>query len=312
MDQLSVSIVTLLNRLERTNVKYIYSTVIFIIFLYVITFAINFNYVHEVENVDLSKNDISKISVDLIDTNIALSTTVDKDIKIEHIYSKEQEPTSNIYSYQEGNTLIIKEYPYNRQNLVTKKETVNIYIPEEYDFELLNIKTNNGQINVDSLQAGTLNVVTNSGNVDIANINATNMAITGTRSGVNVSNVVAKKFESTVDKMAMKISNSIIDKVKTNSDGISTLNITGLVTNQVNIGGSQVNVDLFLNQVLDYEFKTSATIGNPALKQVEQGYEYKENSAKNVIVYNIPDASIVNVVLESIEDETKEKEVTDE
>lgn len=292
--------------------KYIYSTVIFIIFLFTITFVINFNYVQEVENIDLSQNDISQLSIDLIDTNIALSTTVDKDIKIEHIYSKEDEPTSNIYSYREGDTLYIKEYPYNRQNLVTKKETVNIYIPEEYDFDLLSIKTNNGQINVDSITTGPLDILSNSGNVDMANVKATSIGLNSTRSGVNLSSVVAKQLDASVDKMAMEINNSIIDNVTTESKSSSTLKITGLVTDTVNIGGTNVVVDLFLNQVLDYKFKTSATIGNPLLEQVEEGYEYRGNESKNTVIYNIPEATSVNVVLESIEVENKDNKENNE
>lgn len=285
--------------------KYIYSTVIFIAFLFTITVVINFKYVQEVENVDLSQNEITKISVDLIDTNIALSTTIDKDINIEHIYSKEEQPTSNIYSYQDGDTLIIKEYPYNKPKYISKKETVNIYIPEEYDFDKLDIKTNNGQINVDSLSVGNLNVDTDSGNLDIAGVKASNIMVSGNQFGVNLSNVVAKKFDSEIDKMSMKINNSIIDNVYTASEGLSSLAIAGLVTNEVNIGGESVIVDLNLNQSLDYRFFTPATIGEPSLVQNEDGYEYLVNNSKSIVTYNIPDSTMVTVVLETIEDENE-------
>lgn len=284
--------------------KYIYSTVLFLIFLFITTTVIDFNYVQEVDNVDLSNNDISKISVNLIDANVSLSTTVDKDIKIEHIYSKEDE-TSNLYTYQKGDTLVVNEYPYNKSNLISKKETINIYIPEEYNFKELDITTKSGQINVDSLKTGKLDVDTQSGNVDIAGVEAKSIAMSGVKYGVNISNVVVEQFGSVIDKMEMNVNNSIMNSVNVTSREKSKLNISGLVTQNATIAGKNTSVDLILNDQLDYVFNTPIRINNPMLSVTDSGFKYKGNNSKSVVTYNISDAADISVDLVSVEEDAK-------
>lgn len=284
--------------------KYIYSTVLFLIFLFITTTVIDFNYVQEVDNVDLSNNDISKISVNLIDANVSLSTTVDKDIKIEHIYSKEDE-TSNLYTYQKGDTLVVNEYPYNKSNLISKKETINIYIPEEYNFKELDITTKSGQINVDSLKTGKLDVDTQSGNVDIAGVEAKSIAMSGVKYGVNISNVVVEQFGSVIDKMEMNVNNSIMNSVNVTSREKSKLNISGLVTQNATIAGKNTSVDLILNDQLDYIFNTPIRINNPMLSVTDSGFKYKGNNSKSVVTYNISDAADISVDLVSVEEDAK-------
>lgn len=282
--------------------KYIYSTVLFLIFIFVITTVIDFNYVQEVENIDMSANDIDRIAIDLIDANVSLSTTVDKDIKIEHLYSKENQPTSNLYTYQQGNTLYINEYPYNNTNLISKKETVNIYIPEEYVFDELDVVTQSGQINVDSLAANTLDIRTESGNVDIAGVTTTEMNLNGGQFGASISNVVAKQFNAGIDKVDMKIVNSIIDQVVVTNVEDSKLTISRLVTNRVDVFGDKTVVNLTLNDQLDYMFTTSVKIANSQLTSNETGYQYLVNGQKTQVKYNLPDASSVVVAFEAIDD----------
>lgn len=294
-----------LNRLERTKVKYINSVILFLIFLVSITTIIDFNSIQEVENIDLSNNDISNISVNLIDANVSLSTTVDKDIKIEHIYSKEDQ-TSNLYTYKKGDTLVVNEYPYNKSNLISKKETVNIYIPEEYNFKQLDITTKSGQVNVDSLKTGKLNIKTETGNVDIAGVEATNMALSGNQYGVSISNVIIEQFESALDKMEMSINNSIMNNVNITSKEKSKLRISGLVTQNTNISGANTTVDLTLNDQLGYVFNTPTRIGNSELESTDNGYTYTAKNSKSTVTYNIPEAKAVSVVFDSVEDDSKE------
>ncbi len=288
--------------------KYIYSTVLFLIFIFFITSLIDFNYIKEVENIDMSDNQIDKIAVDLIDANVSLSTTVDKDIKIEHIYSKENQPTSNLYTYQKGHTLYVNEYPYNKSNLISKKETINIYIPEEYVFDELDILTASGQINVDSLSTDTLEIVTDSGNVDVANISTTDMSISGGQFGVSLSNIVAKKVNAEIDKAEMIISNSIIDELNVTNALPSNLTVNRLVTNVVNVFGADTAVNLTLNDQLDYIFNTPAPIGNPQVVPNENGYEYLVNGSKTLVEYNLPDAKTVAVTFEVISEKTDKDE----
>ncbi len=288
--------------------KYMYSTVFFLIFIFFITTVIDFNYVQEVENIDMSDNNIDKIDIDFIDANVSLSTTVDKDIKIEHIYSKESQPTSNLYTYQEGDTLYVNEYPYNSPNFISKKETINIYIPEEYVFDELNIKTTSGQINVDSLSTDDLNIKTDSGNVDVANVSTTNMRINGGQLGVRLSNVVAKEFSSNIDKVEMQIANSIIDDAEITNKADSSIRIDKLVTNYVMIDGANTDVDLTLNDKLDYAVKTPVVVGNPQLATTDSGYEYIANKGEAETRYSIPHAKSVTVKLESIDGETSGNE----
>lgn len=284
--------------------KYIYSTVLFLIFLVFTTTVINFNYVQEVEDIDLSNNDISKISVNLIDANVSLSTTVDKDIKIEHTYSKGDE-TSNLYTYQNGDTLVVNEYPYNKSNLISKKETINVYIPEEYNFDELDITTKSGQINVDSLNTGKLDIDTQTGNVDIAGVETESMVMKGIKYGVNISNVVVEQFDSTIDKMEMNINNSIMNSVKVASKEKSKINISGLVTQNTSITGESTAVDLTLNEQLNYCINTPTRIANPELISTDNGFKYTTSNSKTVVTYNIPDAASISVELVSVEDDAK-------
>lgn len=288
--------------------KYIYTTVIFLVFLFFITSTIDFNYSKEVNNIDMSNNQISKIVINLKDANVSLSSTIDKDVKIEHIYSKEQQPTSNLYTYQEDDTLYVNEYPYNKSNLISKKETINIYIPEEYVFDDIEIVSDNGQVNVDSLNTSTLDVVSESGNVDVANLNTDVLDISGGQFGVNVSNVVADKFNSDIAKVQYNITNSIIDEMVLSNTEASKVKIDKLVTNEVTIDGANTDVELILNPDLDYQIKTQVVVGNTQFDTLDEGYAYTPNDTKKVVMYDLSNIHGLTVLFEEIEVEQGEED----
>lgn len=281
--------------------KYIYSTAIFIVFLYATSLIIDFNYKQVVENVDMNGNDISKIVVDIDDANVSLSTTVDKDIKIEHLYSDESNPTSNLYTYQTDDTLYVNEYPYNNHNLITKKETVNIYIPEEYAFDKLDVTTTSGQVNVDSLDIGQLSVKSNTGNVDIANVTADNIIIGGTQFGVDITNVVTDKIIANVDKMYLNLNNSITNSLKLKSESNSTINISKLIADNITVDAKKSDLNLKLSDSLNYTFKTKALIGNGKLTATDEGYEFMKNKSASVVEYNITEINTIDVEFEKVE-----------
>ncbi|WOO89058.1 DUF4097 family beta strand repeat-containing protein [Mollicutes bacterium LVI A0078] len=286
--------------------KYLYSTVLFIIFLFVLTTVIDFNYVQEVENVDMDGNNISKIVVDIDDANVSLSSTVDKDIKIEHLYSQSQYETSNLYTYQEGDILYVNEYPYNKTNLITKKETINIYIPEEYEFDEIDVTTESGEINVDSLKTGIFKVMSNTGNIDIANLNANKIGISGDQLGVNVSNIVAKEFNASIAKSQFTISNSIVNSLKVENAQTSKVNVSKLVAEDVTVVGENTDVNLKLNEGIGYKIISNLQIGNPRLTVEDDGYSYLENNLKKATTYNLKDVQSVSINFETLAEDTDE------
>lgn len=286
--------------------KYLYSTVLFIIFLFVLTTVIDFNYVQEVENIDMDGNNISKIVVDIDDANVSLSSTVDKDIKIEHLYSQSQYETSKLYTYQEGDILYVNEYPYNKTNLITKKETINIYIPEEYEFDEIDVTTESGEINVDSLKTGIFKVMSNTGNIDIANLNANKIGISGDQLGVNVSNIVAKEFNASIAKSQFTISNSIVNSLKVENAQTSKVNVSKLVAEDVTVVGESTDVNLKLNEGIDYKIISNLQIGNPRLTVEDDGYSYLENNLKKATTYNLKDVQSVSINFETLAEDTDE------
>lgn len=286
--------------------KYIYSTILFLLFLFLITSLINFNYTQEVESIDISKNDISDISIDVNDANVALSTTVGNDIKIEHIYSEEQNPSSKIYTYQDGGTLYINEYPYNQENLISKKETINIYLPEQIVYEQVDVKSESGQINIDSCFTKNLNISSKTGNVDLMKVNSNQINLNGGQIGVQLSNVVAKNVKTSIDKTKLNISNSIIDDLRISNQGSSIVNIDKLVATNVSIDGEQTAVSLNLNNANDYQLITSSLVSNPLLTTNDDGYEYLVNKSKTVVIYKINTLDTINVNFVKIEDDSDE------
>lgn len=293
--------------------KYLYSILFFLIFLFGITQLINFNYTQEVENFDMEDQNITKIDVSALDANVSIATTVDKDIKIEHVYSKVKNPSSSLYTYVENNVLYVNEYPYIQKNIISKKELVNIYIPEEYSIEELDVETDSGKINMDSIETGELNIKSTTGNVDLANVTVDNLTIIGDRFGTNLSNVVAKSLKSTMVSSELSLKNSIVDNVNIVNDAKSNVLIEKLVTNTATISGVETDVKLKLNKENDYNFNTDLTLPNIKLEETDEGYKYVENQLKKQTTYNLNNLENVEITFININvDDTVESEVEDE
>lgn len=293
--------------------KYLYSILFFLIFLFGITQLINFNYTQEVENFDMEDQNITKIDVSALDANVSIATTVDKDIKIEHVYSKVKNPSSSLYTYVENNVLYVNEYPYIQKNIISKKELVNIYIPEEYSIEELDVETDSGKINMDSIETGELNIKSTTGNVDLANVTVDNLTIIGDRFGTNLSNVVAKSLKSTMVSSELSLKNSIVDNVNIVNDAKSNVLIEKLVTNTATISGVETDVKLKLNKENDYNFNTDLTLPNIKLEETDEGYKYAENQLKEQTTYNLNNLENVEITFININvDDTVESEVEDE
>ncbi|WOO87305.1 DUF4097 family beta strand repeat-containing protein [Mollicutes bacterium LVI A0039] len=280
--------------------KYFYSIGLFLLFLILCTKFIEFNYKQDVQNIDLNQNPIENIIVDFDDANVTVSTTVDNDIKIEHIYSEENNPTSNIYTYQEGETLYVSEYSYNRSNLITKKETVNIYIPEQAKINSLKIVNISGQSSVDGLIANDINIQSTTGNVDVSNIDTANLIVDGDHFGVSISNSIIKTLSSNIGKTQFNVTNTIANNVALTNTEKATLNIAKLVTDSVILNGPQTNVNLNLNEEIDYALNTTASIKNEKLTKTETGYEYRANNQKSITEYQLNTERIITVEFEAI------------
>lgn len=293
--------------------KYLYSVIFFLMFLFGITQLINFNYTQEVENFDMETQAISTIDISALDANVSVATTVDKDIKIEHVYSKVSNPSSSLYTYVEGETLYVNEYPYIQKNIISKKESVNIYIPEEYTVDELDIETDSGKINVDSIETGKLNLMSSTGNVDLANVTVDSLNMAGDRFGVNISNLVAKTFTSQMTNSEINLINSIVDSVTITNDGESSVAIEKLVTNEVTVAGQKTDLNLHLNEENDYVFNTNLTLPNTRLEEIDNGYQYTENDLKQKVIYNLNDLESIELTFININvDDTVESEAEDE
>ncbi len=275
--------------------KYIYSIIIFLVFLLILTSLIEFNYTKEVINFDMDGNDITNIIVDLDNANVTLSSSLDKDIKIEHVYSPEKTPSTNLYTYQDGEDLIVREYAYNKSNLVSKKETLNIYIPEEYHFETLDIATQNGNISLDGLDIEEVDVETNSGNIDAANINTNILNIAGTEAGVKLNAVVAKDINLDVNKLELQVLSSITNNLNIISSEGSNMRIEKLVATAINVDAPEMIADLTLRTSFDYKINTPLEITSNQLEKNDNGYEYLDNEMDSIITYNFDNAEQINV-----------------
>ncbi len=286
--------------------KYIYSSVIFIVFILILSNIINFNYTQDVENIDLNNNKISKIAIDLDNINVSVSSTYDKDIKIEHTYSGQKTPNSELYVYQEGEELNINEYPYNNKNLIKKKESVKIYMPNEYEFDEIKITSKTGDVNIDSINTTNMFVYNKTGNVDIANLTTKKLTLNGEQIGVNMFNVVTEEFSSNINKVNMSVYNSIINKLSVENKETSEVNISKVIINNGFIDGQNTNVNLNVNDNENLVIETEKTISNSNLTKNEKGYEYITNEGESESKYKIKNINNISVEFSTVSEEDDE------
>ncbi len=278
-------------------IRYIYTTIIFLIFVIILTQVVNFNYIQEVENIDMKDQTIDNIVIDLTDANFSITSTVDKDIKIEHIYSKQDVSNSNLYAYQEDGTLYINEYMYNQKSLINKKEVINVYIPEEYQFKTINITNDTGTVSVDNVFVDNLTIESQTGNIDIANSNFDSLVIKGDQFGVNIASVVNNNATINVDKAVVEINNSILDNLNITSVSDSNVVLSKNVANNVIVNGPHTNLTMDLSDSVDYNIITNKSIANLKFKRTDTGYQYKALEASNTMDVEATDVASININL---------------
>lgn len=281
--------------------KYIYSGCLFLIFIFTLVNVFSFNSKQDVTNINMSDKTINKLVIDLKGANVSVSTSVDNDIKLEHIYSEKDKLNSNLYSYNEGDTLYINEYPYNKTNTISQKETLNIYVPEQYKFDQIEIKNENGRINVDNLKANKLEIESKTGNVDIRNTEVPTISIDGDRFGVNLSNIIAQKLSSSINDVQFNLSNSMINNVDIKNKEKSAIIIDELISENVQVNGKKTSLTLTLNQGLNYNFITKKRIINSKLKVVEGGYQFQSGEKTTNTNYKIGDVENIKIKFEKVE-----------
>ncbi len=283
--------------------KYIISTFGFIIFLLVITSYTSFTFNQDVDTYDLSENPITTIDVKVDNINVTVTSTLDKDIRIEHVHSNVNNPTSNLYSYRKQNQLIIREYPYNKENVVPKKETLNIYIPSDYQFEELKIASENGMVSIDDCTFDKISLTSEYGNIDIANVKSQNFKIDGNTFGINANNVSTDKFYVEMNQTSINMENIIADQVGIDIKNESKLVSERVIANYVAINGAKLNAELTLSDSLNYIINTQQNIANNKFEKTESGYKYTANDkSSEAITYNIESVQNLDVNLSRYEE----------
>lgn len=281
--------------------KYVYSGCLFLIFIFTLVNVFSFNSKQDVTNINMSDKTIKKLVIDLKGANVSVSTSVDNDIKLEHIYSEKNKLNSNLYSYNEGDTLYINEYPYNKTNSISQKETLNIYVPEQYKFDQIEIKNGSGRINVDNLTANKLEISSETGNVDIRNTEVPSISIDGDRFGVSLSNIIAQNLSSNIKNVQFNLTNSMVNNVDIKNEEKSAIIIDGLIADNVQVNGAKTSLKLTLNQGLNYNFITKKRITNNKLKSIENGYQFQSSEKTTSTNYKIGDVENIKIKFEKVD-----------
>lgn len=267
--------------------KYVYSSLIFLVFLLIIVNVTNFSYEQEVETYDMISNEISNVDISVENVNINVLSSVDKDVRLEHNFSPDKNLSSNIYSYIDENVLYIKQYPYETNPLITKREDLNIYIPSAYDFDTLTIKTTSGEVSIDDLEIPTISTTSSTGQLNIANVKATDFAIGGDNYTVNINDLSADNLDLEMNSSFLYVNNSFIDDVVLNLIEDSTVNIGKLVGSTININAPKATVKLEWTSGFNYIVTTDNIINNEDLILESGKYSYSKADNAATIEYTI-------------------------
>lgn len=267
--------------------KYVYSSLIFLVFLLIIVNITNFSYEQEVETYDMISNEISNVDISVENVNINVLSSVDKDVRLEHNFSPDKNLSSNIYSYIDENVLYIKQYPYETNPLITKREDLNIYIPSAYDFDTLTIKTTSGEVSIDDLEIPTISTTSSTGQLNIANVKATDFAIGGDNYTVNINDLSADNLDLEMNSSFLYVNNSFIDDVVLNLIEDSTVNIGKLVGSTININAPKATVKLEWTSGFNYIVTTDNIINNEDLILESGKYSYSKADNAATIEYTI-------------------------
>jgi len=143
------------------------------------------------------------------------------------------------------NKLVIKDKNtnhkwYNVQNFVPK---VTIYIPKDYKFEKIDLRTGASETKIDNLQCQKLDIEMGAGKYTI-------------------NKIIAKEAKIETGAGEAIIKNSSFDTLKLEG-GLGKIEVTSKILNYANIGCGVGKVDLNLIGTLqDYKIKTSTGLGN--------------------------------------------------
>lgn len=281
--------------------KYVYSCLILLVFLLVVVNVTNFSYEQEVETYDMVSNEIDTIEINVNDVNVNVSSSLDKDIRIEHIFSPDQNLSSNIYSYVEGNVLYIKQYPYENNVLITKREDINVYLPSAYDFKNLSINTTSGAISIDNLNLQNIDVYSETGQFNVATIVTDQLNLKGTNIGVNISDLEATTLNILLEEASVYIGNSFVDSTNISVAQKGSISIGKLVSDSIVIDALLSEVQLQWTTGFNYSVTTTNEVKNDQLTTTTDGYEYNKNEGVSTIVYTINSKKLDITLSESTE-----------
>ncbi len=252
--------------------KYLYSTVGFVIFLIAMTTVTSFKFVTDYETYDMATNEIKSVVIDTSNINVNVSSTLDKDLKIEHIYSNSDNPESNVYYYIDGNTLNIKEYKNNTVNVLPKKETLNIYLPSETTFSKLIVSSGRGKINVDGTNIPKIHIQSDVGSVEITNLNASVLQIEGNQFATRLANLKVDQLFTHMDQSSVTIDGMIADEVNIKNNDLATVKTSKLNATSFLVNGVDTTVTMELQDNQNYVIKTNDELANKQLEKIENGY----------------------------------------
>lgn len=275
-------------------------------------------------NDDLSIFDSIEISSNIIDINIIPG---DK-FRIEMVYPKSYGEIQ--YSVQD-NKLIIEEKKHTSKINIsfgfinTINSYINIYVPSDAKFDVINLKSSSSDLNIKSIKANEIKINYDYGDVTLNNIEANSIKFDMNSSDLNINNLISQN-SITIDNLYgdVDIFNSTINTITTNQNSGSLeiktskietsdinnkygdVEINDITSNGINItnesGDIDISGELSGNTIIDTQY------GEVDIKTTlkEDGYSYSayskygdvsinNNSYENNISTNNSDHNINNI-----------------
>lgn len=195
-------------------------------------------------------NNVIETSSDFESENIAF---LDIDIAYSNLtirkgeYLKVESSDKNIQCKQDEQKIIIKERNSNWFNN-TKKEELIVYVPENIQFDKVNINTGVGKVNIEILNTKVLKMDLGAGETSIQNINITESAKIDTGAGkVNIKEAKINDLRCDLGIGATEISAKLLENTRIGT-GVGSLKLDVLgkkeeYETKVNKGLGNVTID---------------------------------------------------------------------
>ena len=188
---------------------------------------------------DFEDEDIASLDIDIAFSNL----TIKKGEKL-----KVETTNKDIQCKQDKQKIKIKEKDYNWFFNNTKKEELIVYVPENLQFDKININTGAGKVNIEILNAGVLKMSLGAGETSIKNINVTESAKIDTGAGkVSISSAKITELKCDLGIGATEISAKLSGNTKISTGvGSLKLNVLGIkeeYKTRVNKGIGNVTID---------------------------------------------------------------------